>query len=119
MKRTTHHLQKQRRSSGLWRNHPATDRQLAFVFQSSPHQQSRCTTQADVLIQLLRAKRAAGLALDLPEILDLGIGQHSARLFEIRARGFVVENDLQRSADGHVVHSSYRLVSDPEQDGRP
>src|SRR5579872_786671 len=99
---------------GLWRNHPATERQLAFVFQSSPHQPSRRITQVDVLIELLRARRAAGLALDLPEILAAGIAQHSARLVELRERGFIVENEMQRSANGHVVHSRYWLKFDPE-----
>src|SRR5438270_3122083 len=99
-----------RRMAGLCRNHPATERQLTFVFQASPPPPSRRTTQADVLIELLRARRAAGLALELPDILAAGIAQHSARLLELRERGFIIENEMQRSAAGHVVYSSYRLV---------
>lgn len=103
--------------AGLWHGHPATERQLTFAFPKRPQPQPGRTTQADVLIEMLRAKRAAGLALELPEILAMGIGQHSARFFEIRARGFVVKNELQRSTKIHAVHSGYRLVFDPERDG--
>jgi hypothetical protein len=103
--------------AGLWHDHPATERQLTFAFPADPHQQSRRTTQADVLIELMRARRAAGLGLELPDILAIGIAQHSARLVELRARGFVIENEMQRSAHGHVVRSRYWLVFDPERDG--
>lgn len=103
--------------AGLWHDHPATERQLTFVFQASPQERSRRITQADVLIELLRARRAAGLALELPDILAAGIAQHSARLVSLRERGFIIENEMQRSPAGHVVHSIYRLVYDPERDG--
>ena len=46
-----------------------------------------------------------------------GIAQHSARLFEIRKRGFVVENQTERAADGRVL-SRYWLRYDPERDGK-
>jgi hypothetical protein len=105
------------RKAGLWRNHLATERQLALAFPASVHQQTGRTTQADVLIELLRARRAAGLALDLPDILSIGIAQHSARVAELRGRGFIIENSMRRSRAGHVVHSSYRLLYDPERDG--
>lgn len=107
------------RKAGLWRNHPATETQLTFVFQASPPPPSGRTTQTDVLIGLLRARRADGLTLELPDILAAGIAQHSARLLELRARGFIIENSMRRSPTGHVVYSGYRLLFDPQRDGQP
>ena len=63
MRLPQHHRITRCRKAGLWRNHPATQQQLTFVFQASPPPPSRRTTQADVLIGLLRARRAAGLTL--------------------------------------------------------
>lgn len=100
---------------GLWRDHPATPRQEQLVFQSSG-KRSR-PTQADVIVELLREKRAEGKPLELPEIMAAGIAQHSARLKEIRQRGFVVRNEMERSPNGRVF-SRYWLESDPE-DGQP
>jgi len=37
---------------------------------------------------------------------------------EIRQRGFVVRNDLERSHDGRIL-SRYWLECDPEQGGQP
>jgi hypothetical protein len=47
--------------------------------------------------------------------MALGVAQHSARFNEIRARGFVVENEIER--EGNVVRSRYFLRFDPELDG--
>lgn len=71
-------------------------------------------TQTELLIDKLREARAAGKALDLPEIMRLGIAQHSARMKEIRDRGFKVINKLE-SIEG-VLHSRYWLLFDPEKD---
>ena len=72
-------------------------------------------TQTDVLIRLLRERREEGKALELPEILRLGIAQHGARLKEIRNRGFSVINELE--CINGVLHSRYWLIFDPERDG--
>jgi len=67
------------------------------------------------LISKLREARAEGKALELPEIMRLGIAQHGARMKEIRDRGFKVINELE-SLEG-VLHSRYWLLFDPERDG--
>jgi hypothetical protein len=66
---------------------------------------------------MLRDARAQGKPLQLPTIMQAGIAQHGARFNEIRARGFVIENELQRSPDG-AVRSRYRLTFDPEREAR-
>jgi hypothetical protein len=71
--------------------------------------------QTELLIGKLREARAAGRALELPEIMRLGIAQHGARMKEIRNRGFRVANELE-SVEG-VLHSRYYLLFDPERDG--
>jgi hypothetical protein len=103
-------------TSGLWRDHPATPRQEQLVFQPSRKRIRR--TQADSIIELLREKRSQGKPLELPEIMAAGIAQHGARFYEIRSRGFVVENELDRDSRG-IVRSRYWLRYDPEQDGQP
>ncbi len=72
-------------------------------------------TQADLLIAMLREARAHARPLELPEIMRAGIAQHGARFNELRARGFVIENDTTREAG--AVRSQYWLRHDPEQDG--
>jgi hypothetical protein len=72
-------------------------------------------TQTDLLIDKLREARAAGKALELPDIMHLGVAQHGARMKEIRDRGFKVINELE-SIKG-VLHSRYWLIFDPERDG--
>lgn len=102
-------------SAGFWHDHPATPKQKQLVFRSSG-KRSR-PTQADVIVALLRDKCALGKSLELPEIMAAGIAQHGARMKEIRQRGVVVRNKLERSSDGRVL-SCYWLESDPEQDGQ-
>jgi hypothetical protein len=77
-------------SARLWHDHPATPRQEQLALQSS-RKRTR-PTQADVIVELLREKRALGKPLELPEIMFAGIAQHGARMKEIRQRGFVVRN---------------------------
>jgi hypothetical protein len=72
-------------------------------------------SQTELLIDKLREARADGRALELPDIMRLGIAQHGARMKEIRNRGFRVINELE-SIDG-VLHSRYWLLFDPERDG--
>jgi hypothetical protein len=74
-------------------------------------------TQTDLLIDKLREARDAGRALELPEIMRLGIAQHGARFNEIRSQGFVITNETERAADGRVL-SRYWLRHDPERDGK-
>ncbi len=99
---------------GLWRDHEATPQQRRLTF-GRPNRRGRLT-QADILLSMLRGARAAGTAVELPEILQAGIAQHGARMKEIRQRGFAVRNELERSLDGRMV-SRYWLECDPEQDG--
>ena len=94
----------------FWRGHAATPRQQRSL---SPKQGRK--TQADVLIEMLRRARECGRALELPEIMAVGIAQHGARFKEIRERGFVVVNQLERAEDGRVI-SRYFLRHDVERD---
>lgn len=96
----------------LWRDHEATPRQQRLVFGPSRKKRAR-PSQADVLLQLLREKRAQGKALELPEIKALGIYQHSARFSELKERGVVWENEMEHDAAGRVL-SRYYLKFDPE-----
>jgi hypothetical protein len=73
-------------------------------------------TQTELLISKLRESRAIGKALELPDIMRLGIAQHGARFNELRRRGFVVENEVDHDPTG-IVRSRYWLRHDPERDG--
>jgi hypothetical protein len=85
--------------SGLWRDHKGRDG----------------GTQRSVLLKMLRDARASDGAVALPDIMSAGIAQHGARFNELRSRGFVVENELDRDGRGSL-HSRYRLRYDPELD---
>jgi hypothetical protein len=65
---------------------------------------------------MLREARSQDRPLELPSIMQAGIAQHGARFNEIRARGFVVVNEIDR--DNGVVRSRYRLTFDPESEAR-
>ncbi|HWR34653.1 MAG TPA: hypothetical protein VN622_02145 [Clostridia bacterium] len=99
------------REGGLWRDHLATPKQSKLVFTAG----NRKATQADVLIELLRQARYEKRALELPEIMAVGIAQHGTRFNEIRKRGFDVQNEQERDEHGRVL-SRYFLVHDPETD---
>jgi hypothetical protein len=101
--------------SQLWRDHPATPHQQELPF-DGPRRRRKQLTQADVLIGLLRDRRAKWTALELPDIMRAGIAQHSARFKELRDQGFQIDNEMERR-DG-VVLSRYWLVFDPEVDAR-
>jgi hypothetical protein len=96
----------------LWRDKPATENQQRLAFGSRRGK----ATQTDVLAQLLRDRRAQNAALELPDILRTGIAQFTARIFELRKRGFVIENELEH-IDGEV-RSRYWLRYDPQEDAR-
>ena len=103
--------------TGLWREHSATPRQQRLAFE--PRQQRErpaCkATQADVLLAMLRDARAIGRAVQLTSIMAVGIAQHGARFNELRSRGFVIQNETERSGDGRVL-SRYWLIFDPESE---
>ena len=99
----------------LWQNHLATPHQQTLPFGAKQNHRKQ-PTQADVLVAMLRAARAKREPLQLPEIMKAGIAQHGARLKEIRDRGFRVDNEMERTAEG-VVLSRYWLRFDPELDG--
>lgn len=101
--------------NGLWRNHPSTPRQQS-LFSKGTCKRSTQPTQADVLIEMLRDARSQDRPLELPSIMQAGIAQHGARFNEIRARGFVVVNEIDR--DNGIVRSRYRLTFDPESEGQ-
>lgn len=70
-------------NGGLWRDH-ATPRQEQLILKASRKRPR--PTQADVILELLREKRALGKPLELPEIMAAGIAPHGARFHEIRSR---------------------------------
>ena len=99
----------------LWRDHPATPNQQSL----SPNRKTRRRkhpTQADVLIEMLRTARANCTPLELPSVMGAGIAQHGARFKELRDRGFEIDNEMERTANG-VVLSRYWFRFDPERDG--
>ena len=100
-------------TGGLWHNHEATPRQQQLVFRR--YKPRRRLAQSDTLLAMLREARANGRAVELPEIMRAGIAQHGARLTELRQRGFVIRNELERAADGRVL-SRYWLRNDVEMD---
>jgi hypothetical protein len=85
--------------SGLWQSHKGRDG----------------VTQRSLLLKMLRDARASGSAVALPDIMAAGIAQHGARFNELRSRGFVIENELDRDGKGSL-HSRYRLRHDSELD---
>lgn len=104
-------------TSCLWHDHTATPKQARLAFRSSFGKRAR-PTQADVIVKLLRDKCAQEKPLELPEIMAAGIAQFGARILELRHRGFLIENELERAADGRFL-SRYWLRHDPERDGQP
>lgn len=99
----------------LWRGHAATPHQRNLPFNANRKRRAQLT-QADLLIEMLRAARAKREPLQLPDIMKAGIAQHGARFKEIRDRGFQIENEMERTPDG-VVLSRYWLRFDPQLGG--
>jgi len=105
--------------SKLWRGHAATPAQQSLCFEpesKKPRRKHSGVTQADVLLKMLRAARAANKPLELPEIMRAGIAQHGARMTELREQGFQIVNEMERN-DG-VVRSWYQLTFDPEREAQ-
>lgn len=105
--------------SKLWRGHAATPNQQTLCFEpesEKPRTRRKPHTQADMLLEMLRAARAADRPLELPEIMRAAIAPHGARFNELRELGFKIVNEMERS--NGVVRSRYRLVFDPRKDVR-
>ena len=102
-------------NSGLWEDYPATDKQTRLSF-SSRKRRNGGMTQADIILDLLRIAKSENRPLRLPEILGTHIAQFTARIYELRKRGFTIENEMQRGPG--TVRSSYRLIFDPEGDAQ-
>jgi hypothetical protein len=98
---------------GLWKDNPATPAQRELTFIKGKPSNGR-VTQSDVMLRLLRDARSENRSLTLPQILDTHIAQFTARIYELRKRGFTIENEMERNSG--TVRSSYRLIFDPERD---
>ena len=68
------------------------------------------TQRARMLGRFIEAK---GGWVALPEILALGIAQYNARIFELRALGFNIENRSETDAETGARHSWFRLLNSP------
>lgn len=66
----------------------------------------RGTIQSERILTLLRT--ASGCWVPLPQILELGVAQYSARIYELRRQGHVIENRIDRTGD--VCRSWFRLL---------
>jgi hypothetical protein len=71
-------------------------------------------SQQQIVSQLLRRARADGRDVEVPELMRAGVAHFTARIFELRRRGFVILNHQSRDASGRV-RSRYTLAVDPEQ----
>ena len=60
------------------------------------------------ILELLRQHR--GQPVPVYKLAALSL-QYNARLFELRAAGFVIENDTKR--EGRQIHGTFTLVSEP------
>jgi Helix-turn-helix domain len=67
-------------------------------------------TRGEKLLALLRAHKHK--RVPLPEIMQAAGAQFGARILELRRRGFLIENLMERTADGQT-HSWYILQSEP------
>jgi hypothetical protein len=93
--------------------------QKSFCFEPTtrkPRKRLMRHTQADVLLEMLRVARAAGVPLELPANIRARIPRYSARMVELRKEGFEIINEMER-VNG-AVRSRYYLVFDPRRDTR-
>jgi hypothetical protein len=74
----------------------------------------RKTQRGKILGRLVDAR---GAWVPLPQILALGVAQYGARIHELRALGFRIENRKEH-IDG-VLHTWFRLDSGPAITPRP
>lgn len=68
-------------------------------------------SQADRIKNFLSAR--AGQWVSLKEILELGIAQYNARLFELRREGLLIENKTKK-VNGQI-QSWYRYIPDGQR----
>jgi hypothetical protein len=73
----------------------------------------RRRTRIEATIALLLANK--GKRVSLPEVQRVAGAQHGPRLKEIRARGYIIDNVMDRTADGEV-HSWYILRAEPGEE---
>jgi hypothetical protein len=71
---------------------------------------SSTTQRAEILRVFVDAQPSW---VPLPQILALGIAQYNARTFELRRRGFTIENRTETDSETGARHSWFRLVSPP------
>jgi hypothetical protein len=67
-------------------------------------------SQTKSTIALLRQRKHKRVAL--PDVQRVAGAQHDARLAEIRALGYIVDNVMERTANGET-HSFYILRAEP------
>jgi hypothetical protein len=77
--------------------------------------ENRRLSQAERILWMLRTARAENRAVGVPELMAADVAHFTARIFELRRRGFVIDNKVGRS-DGGQLRSLYRLVHDPQRD---
>jgi hypothetical protein len=65
------------------------------------------TTQRDKLFQLFESR--PGQWIPLPEILQLGIAQYNARIYELRKEGKEIQNKTIEIVDGQK-HTAFMYV---------
>lgn len=53
-------------------------------------EEQNITRQCKMILELLR--KTPGEWVPLPKILDLGVAQYNARVWDLRKKGFVIEN---------------------------
>lgn len=97
----------------LWRGHGAAPQQQL----ASSRRRNLGPCQRDVLLAMLRGARADRRPVELPDIMRAGIARTGPRVAELRERGFVIKNCLERAHDGRML-SRYWLCHDPERDGK-
>ena len=85
--------------------------QMFFVYFGLPSLGLRLSAMAAAVLAMTINLTAYAI-----EIMRAGIAQFTARIFELRERGFRIDNEMQRSTDGRVL-SRYWLRFDPERDG--
>lgn len=92
--------------------HDNGNRRRCQVASEFPPKTSERKKQRQRILDLLIAARGAWVPL--PSILVLGVAQYNARVYELRALGFRIENKIERDAD-RQVHSWFRLARGCEQ----
>lgn len=64
--------------------------------------------------RIIEALKANNNVLQLNQVLDLKISQYGTRIKELRAKGYVIKNEIIGTFGG-VRHTKYTLVSEPKE----